>query len=298
MNRRQFSKNVLMTSAAISTFSIPVFSNKNALVKRSLKKSIMWGSIGVGRTILEKFQAAKLAGFDGVEVMSHFDRNEVLKARDATGLFIPSVCNAMHWTFLLSDPDPKVREEGVTALKVSLEDAKAYGADTVLLVPGRVSEAVSYDDCWKRSIDEIKRVVPIAEQLNVKIAIENVPNNFLLSPLEAVSYIDQFQSKIVCFYFDCGNIMEYGWPDQWIKILGPRIAKVHIKEYSRKIAEKQGRGAEYGVKLLEGDVNWPAVMKALDDIGYNNWTTIEQSGGDSPEGLKDLYNRLTKIHAS
>lgn len=92
--------------------------------------------------------------------------------------------------------------------------------------------------------------------------------------------------------------MEYGWPDHWIKILGTRIAKVHIKEYSRKIAEKQGRGAGYGVKLLEGDVNWPAVMKALDDIGYNNWTTIEQPGGDSAEGLKDLYNRLTKIHAS
>lgn len=297
MDRRQFSKNVLMTSAAISTFSIPGFPNINALANRSLKKGIMWGSIGVGKTILEKFQAAKLAGFDGVEVMSHFDRNEVLKARDATGLFIPSVCNAMHWTFLLSDPDPKVREEGVTALKVSLQDAKAYGADTVLLVPGRVSETVSYDDCWKRSVDEIKKVVPFAEQLNVKIAIENVPNNFLLSPLEAASYIDQFQSKIVCFYFDCGNIMEYGWPDQWIKILGTRIAKVHIKEYSRKIAQKQGRGAGYGVKLLEGDVNWPAVMKALDDIGYNNWTTIEQPGGDSAEGLKDLYSRLTKIHA-
>ncbi|NEW85469.1 MAG: TIM barrel protein [Mariniphaga sp.] len=162
MDRRQFSKNVLMTSAAISTFSIPGFSNTYSLANKSLKKSIMWGSIGVGKTILEKFQASKLAGFDGVEVMSHFDRNEVLKARDATGLFIPSVCNAMHWTFLLSDPDPKVREEGVTALKVSLQDTKAYGADTVLLVPGRVSETVSYDDCWKRSVDEIKKVVPFA----------------------------------------------------------------------------------------------------------------------------------------
>jgi len=298
MNRRQFAKNTLTASAAISTFSIPGFSNTMTPAKRSLKKGIMWGSIGVGKTIIEKFQAAKLAGFDGVEPMSHLDRNEVLEARDATGLMIPSVCNALHWKFLLSDPDPKVREEGVAAMKVSLEDAKAYGADTVLLVPGRVSETVSYDNCWKRSIEEIKKIIPLAEQLNVKIAVENVWNNFLLSPMEAASYVDQFQSKMVGSYFDCGNILVYGWPEQWIKILGPRIAKVHIKEFSRKIADKQGKGAGFGVKLLEGDVNWPVVMKALEDIGYSNWTTIEQPGGDTPEGLKELCDRLTKIHAS
>lgn len=297
MNRRQFAKNTLMASAMISAASIPGFSNIIAPASRSLKKGIMWGNIEVGKTILEKFQAAKLAGFEGVEPMSHLDRNEVLKARDTTGLIIPSVCNAMHWNYLLSDPDPKVREEGVAALKVSLEDAKAYGADTVLLVPGRVSDTVSYDDCWKISVQEIKKAIPLAEQLNVKIAIENVWNNFLLSPLEAASYVDQFQSKSIGFYFDCGNILIYGWPEQWIKILGPRIAKVHIKEFSRKIADKNGKGAGFGVKLQEGDVNWSAVMKALDDIGYNGWTTIEQPGGDTPEGLKDLCDRLTKIHA-
>jgi L-ribulose-5-phosphate 3-epimerase len=298
MNRRQFAKNTILASAVISTSSIPGFSNSRSSVSRNLKKGIMWGSIGIGQTITEKFQAAKLAGFDGVEVMSHFDRNEVLKARDTTGLIIPSVCNARHWKFTLSDPDPKVREEGVAALKVSLEDAKAYGSDTVLLVPGRVNEAVSYDDCWKRTVEEIKKVIPLAEQLNVKIAIENVWNNFLLSPVEAAYYVDQFQSKAVGFYFDCGNILNYGWPEQWIKILSPRIAKVHIKEFSRKIADKQGKGAGFGVKLLEGDVNWPVVMKALDDIGYRDWTTIEQPGGNTPEGLKDLCDRLVKIHES
>jgi len=298
MNRRQFAKNTIIASAAISVSSVPGFSKTVTPANRSLKKGIMWGSIGVGKTISEKFQAAKLAGFDGVEPMSHLDRNEVLKARDATGLIIPSVCNALHWKFLLSDPDPKVREEGVAALKVSLEDAKAYGADTVLLVPGRVSDTVSYDDCWKRSVEEIKKVIPLAEKLNVKIAIENVWNNFLLSPMEAANYVDQFQSKIIGSYFDCGNILVYGWPEQWIKILGPRIAKVHIKEFSRKIADKQGKGAGFGVKLLEGDVNWQAVMKALDDNGYSNWTTIEQPGGETPEGLKDLCDRLAKIHAS
>jgi len=286
-----------MTSVVISASSIAGFSNIMAPANRSLKRGIMWDCIGTGKTISEKFQAAKLAGFDGVEVMSHLDRSEVLKARDMTGLTIPSVCSSMHWKLLLSDPDPKVRESGVAALKVSLEDAKAYGADSVLLVPGRVSETVSYDDCWNRSAEEIKKAIPLAEKLKVKIAIENVWNNFLLSPIEAISYVDQFQSNMVGFYFDCGNILVNGWPEQWIKILGPRIAKVHIKEFSRKIAEKQGKWAGFGVKLMEGDVNWPLVMKALDDIGYHNWTTIEQSGGDTPEGLKDLCDRLTKIQA-
>ena len=258
----------------------------------------MWGSNGVGKTIPEKFQTAKVAGFDGIETMSHLDRNEVLKARDATGLAVPSVCGALHWKYLLSDPDPKVRENGIEALKVALEDAQAYGADTVLLVPGRVTDTVRYDECWDRSVAEIRKALPLAEKLNVKIAIENVWNNFLLSPIEAAQYIDQFQSAMVKAYFDCGNILAYGWPEQWIKILGNRIAKVHIKEYSRKIADTQGKSAGFNVKLREGDVNWSAVMKSFDEIGYNGWTTIEQPGGDTPEGLKDLCDRLKLIHES
>lgn len=298
MNRRQFTRNALMATAAITASTVPGFSKIQSPAYRSMKKGVMWGSIGVGVTIAEKFMAAKLAGFEGVEVMSHFDRDEVLKARDASGLIIPSVCNAVHWKYPLSDPDPKVREEGVAALKVCLEDAKAYGADTVLMVPGRVSEALSYDACWERSVGEIKKVVQFAEQLNVKIAIENVWNNFLLSPVEAAYYVDQFQSPAVGWYFDCGNILVYGWPEQWIKILGPRIAKVHIKEFSRKIADKQGKGAGFSVKLLEGDMNWPVIMQAFDTIGYTSWTTIEQPGGDTPEGLKDLCDRLSQIHSA
>jgi L-ribulose-5-phosphate 3-epimerase len=295
MNRRQFAKNTLFASTMVS---LSGFSDIKPMFSRNLKKGVMWGSIGVGKTIQEKFIAAKDAGFDGVEVMSHLDRNEVLKVHDATGMPIPSVCGAMHWKFLLSDPDPKVRAEGVAAMKVSLEDAAAYSADTVLLVPGRVTETVGYEECWNRSSDEIKKLVPLAEKLKIKIAIENVWNNFLLSPMEARIYVDQFKSPYVGFYFDCGNILAYGWPDQWIRILGKRIAKVHIKEYSRKIADKQGKSAGFGVKLMEGDVNWGLVMKAFDETGYIGWTTIEQPGGDSPEGLKDLCDRLKRIQES
>ena len=255
----------------------------------------MWGGIGVGKTIMERFQAAKQAGFDGVEPDSHLNRNEVLKARDATGLIIPSVCDSMHWKLSLSSPDPKVREDGVEALKVALEDAKTYGADTVLLVPGRVNETISYDECWDRSVEGIKKAIPFAEKMGVKIAVENVWNSFLLSPMETARYIDQFESPYVGSYFDIGNVLTFGWPEQWIKILGKRIAKIHIKEYSRKIADTQGKSAGFNVRLREGDNNWSAVMKALDETGYQGWANVEMSGGETPEGLKDLCDRLKLI---
>jgi L-ribulose-5-phosphate 3-epimerase len=298
MNRRDFTKNSFLASVMAAAAPLNGISDIFKSPPRTLKRGIMWDCIETGKTIMEKFVAAKEAGFEGVEVMSHLNRIEVLQARDATGLTIPSVCGANHWKFPLSDADPAIREQGVASLRLSLEDAAAYGADTVLLVPGRVSETVSYDDCWTRSVEEIKKVVPLAIDLKVKIALENVWNNFLISPMEAASFVDQFRTPLVGFYFDCGNVLIYGWPEQWIKILNRRIAKVHIKEFSRKIADTKGKAAGFDVKLQEGDVNWSAVMAAFDAIGYNGWTTIEQSGGDSPAGLKDLCERLKKIQSS
>ncbi len=293
MNRRNFVKNSVFASALLGT--MPLAATTAARRQRSIKKGIMWATIGVGDTISEKFSAVRKAGFDGVEPMSHMDRDEVLRARDATGLEIPSVCGALHWQYPLSDPDPSVREKGVEALIYSIEDAVVYGADTVLLVPGRVTADVAYDQVWERSVAEIKKAVPVAEAQKVYIAIENVWNSFLLSPLEAVRYIDQFESDYVKFYFDCGNILAFGFPEQWIRILGDRIAKIHIKEYSISKANSEGRGAGFRVDLMEGDVNWHAVMKALDEIGYDDWAITEQGGGDTPEGLADKAERLSRI---
>ena len=295
MNRRQFTRTAALASAFIS--AVPSTGSRmfGTPAAGSLKKGMMWGGIRVGTSIMEKFEAAKLAGFDGVEVDSHLDRAEVLQAMKKTGMIVPSVCNSQHWKFLMSSPDPSVREQGVAAMKVALEDAAAFGADTVLLVPGRVTDSVSYDECWDRSVGEIRKVVPLAEKLKVRIAIENVWNSFLLSPLEMARYIDQFQSEFVGSYFDCGNILAYGWPEQWIRILGRRIAKIHIKEYSRKLADEKGRSAGFNVKLREGEVNWTAVMKAIEDTGYKGWATVEMGGGDTPEGLKDLCDRLKLI---
>src|SRR6266487_2160136 len=265
--------------------------------KRPIKKGIMWATVGVKGPVLDRMKAIKAAGFDGVEMMSHLAADEVLRARDETGLEIPSVCGAHHWGKPLSDPDPKVRDEGLAALKQTLREAKRYGASSVLLVPAVVKKEVSYDEAYTRSQAEIRKAVPLAEELGVKIAIENVWNNFLLSPLEAARYVDEFKSPAVGWHFDVGNIIHYGWPEQWIRVLGQRIQKFHIKEFSRKKADQQGKGAGFAVPLLEGDNNWPAIMKAVDEIGYHGWAITEQSGGDTPEGLRDLCQRLEKILA-
>jgi len=295
MNRRDFTKKTILASGIIAAAPFPGIADFARQTKRTIRKGIMWGNVDVGKTVLEKFQAVKAAGFDGVQVDSHLDRKEVLAARDKTGIAVSSICDSKHWDFILSSPDPEVRKKGVEALIVSLEDAKAYGGNTVLLVPGRVTQDITYDQCWDRSIAEIKKAIPTAEKLGVKIAVENVWNGFLLSPLEAARYIDQFQSPYVSFYFDVGNIVAFGWPEQWIRILGKRIAEIHIKDYSRKLRDTKGMGAGFDVKLREGDVNWIAVMKSLDDIGYHGWTNVEMGGGDTPAGLKDLCDRLKLI---
>ena len=300
MNRREFFS-YGAAATAVAALAPQVFAaddkptESTAPRKRPIKKGIMWGTVGVKGSMLEKMQAVKEAGFEGVEMNSHMDQDEVLRARDATGLAIPSVCDAYHWSKTLSDPNPAVRAEGVEALKQALRDAKRYGASSVLLVPAVVNKKVSYADAYTRSQAEIRKAIPLAEELGVKIACENVWNHFLLSPLEAARYVDEFNSPAVGWHFDVGNVITYGWPEQWIRILGKRIQKLHIKEYSRKKRDSEGPGKGFDVPLLEGDDDWPAVMKALDDIGYSGWAQTEQSGGDTLDGLKDLVRRFDRI---
>jgi len=295
MERRGFIKNSLFTAGALSLGG-SLASGANAPQESNLyKKSIMWGTVNMPGTVREKCLAVKAAGFQGVEFNSHMDREEALKAVKEAGLEVSSVCNAKHWALPLSHADAAIRQQGAEAMIVAMEDARAYGTDAVLLVPGVVNNTISYKECWDRSTEQIKALVPVAEKLKVKICIENVWNNFLLSPLEAANYVDQFKSDQVGFYFDAGNILVYGWPEQWIKILGKRMFRLHIKEYSKKIADTKGKGAGFGVKLTEGDNDWKAIMAAVREAGYGPWLTTEQSGGDSLEGLVDLNRRLTNI---
>jgi L-ribulose-5-phosphate 3-epimerase len=298
MKRREFLKTgagaLSLVALAPVGFSA-VTAAASAAPKRKLKKGIMWNTVGVPGSVLEKMRAIKEAGFEGVEMNSHLDQEEVLRARDATGLTIPSVCGIRHWNKPLSDPDPKVRAEGLEALQQTLRDAKRYGASSVLLVPAVVTKEVTYADARTRSRAEIRKAIPLAAELRVVIAIENVGNQFLLSPLEAARYVDEFETPFVGWHFDVGNgFSNEGWPEQWIRILGKRIQKFHIKEFSRK---KRSDALPKGppVALLEGDNDWPAIMKAVDEIGYTGWTITEQPGGDTPQGLKDLAERLARI---
>jgi L-ribulose-5-phosphate 3-epimerase len=265
--------------------------------KRKLRKAIMWETVGIKGTVLEKCQAIKEAGFAGVEPSSHMKQEEVRKALEATGLEAASVCCSTHWSKPVSDPNPAVRQAGVEGLKQALRDAKVYGATSVLFVPGVVSKQVSYADAYTRSREAIRQAVPLAEELGVRIALENVWNNFLLSPLEAARYVDEFNSPMVGWHFDCGNIVNYGWPEQWVRILGRRISRVHVKEFSRKKADKEGKWAGFNVALLEGDDDWPAIMKALDEVGYSGWIIAEQDGAGSVEGMKDIAARMDRILA-
>ena len=288
--RRDFLKasGGLLAAATLS----PAWLNAVPAAPRNLKKAIMYGTVGFKGTVLEKLKAIQAAGFAGVEPMSHMDQAEVLRALEATGLKAASVCCSTHWKQPLSDPNPAVRQAGVDGLKQALRDAQRYGATSVLLVPGAVKAGVTYDDCWQRSIVEIRKVIPLAEELNVRIAIENVWNNFITKPEQAVAYIDEINSPHVGWHFDIGNAIKYSPPETWIATLGKRIVKIHFKEFSQT--------KKFSVKFLEGDNNWPAIMQALDAVGYQGWGISEQPADQTKDApsLKDFSARLDRIFAS
>jgi L-ribulose-5-phosphate 3-epimerase len=269
---------------------------------RAHKKGLMLNTFG-GPTasklsLREKFQMLRDAGFHGVEVNSAMNQTEVLAARDAAGLQIPSVVCATHWAKPLTHPSANEREVGLEGLRQALRDAKEYGAKSVLLVPGVVNKDVSYADAYTRSAAEIRKAIPLAESLGVIIAIENVWNGFLLSPLEAASYVDQFKSPLVRWHFDVGNIVNFGWPHHWIHALGSRIVAVHVKEFSRKLRDEKGPRAGFDAELLTGDSDWPEVMAALDKTNYTGWLITEQrrpQGMNDAEYLSHLSEKLDQI---
>jgi hexulose-6-phosphate isomerase len=264
-----------------------------------LKKAVKIGMVRVQGPLVEKFKLIKSIGFDGVELNSPSDLklDEVLAAREESGLPIHGVVDSVHWQQTLSHPDASVRAAGLEGLKTALKDAKAYGATSVLLVPAVVNKQVSYSDAYTRSQAELKQALPLAEELGIKILFENVWNNFLLSPLEMARYIDEFGSPQVGAYFDVGNIVRYGWPEHWIRTLGKRIGKLDIKEYSRELENTKGPRAGFAAEIGEGDCDWPAVMQALSDIGFQGWATAEVAGGDEPR-LRDIAARMDRAFAA
>jgi hexulose-6-phosphate isomerase len=238
--------------------------------------------------VLPTFQLLKEAGFEGVELISpnQLDLDEVLAARKETGLVIHGVSGARHWQDPLSDPDPKVVERGMAAIRQEFLDCKAYGGTTVLVVPAVVNKKVSYRQAYERSQTNIRKLIPLAEESGVKIAVEEVWNKFLLSPVEFSRYIDEFQSPTVGAYFDVGNVVEFGYPEEWIRELGPRILKLHIKEYAKP--------KRFDYPLGEGEIDWAAVRQALLDVGYEGWITAEVGLRDL-DGMKDVVARMNRL---
>ncbi|HZH70935.1 MAG TPA: sugar phosphate isomerase/epimerase family protein [Mariniphaga sp.] len=300
MNRKNFLKSTALL-AGLSTVSASISASDAVQQKASgkvlLKKGLGYGMIREDLSLIDKFKLVKDLGYDGIELNSPTDLNksEILAAKEKTGIELPSVVNKDHWQKPLSDPDPEIRKQIIESVAQSLQEAKEFGGDTVLVVPGVVNEKVSYEQAYVTAQNSIRELIPYAEKTGVQIALENVWNNFILSPVEAKKFIDEINHPLVGWYFDVGNILRYGWPEHWIKTLNKRIMKVHIKEFSRKIMNDEGLRKGFQVNLTEGDINWPVVMNALKEVNHQGgWMTAEVSGGDR-QRLKDVSERMDKI---
>jgi hexulose-6-phosphate isomerase len=240
------------------------------------------------KTLEEAFTIAKAAGFEGVEVALAEDGEinlntgekelaQIKSLAQTLGIQLYSVASGLYWKYSLTSKDKAQREKAKDIVKKQLDTAAALGCDTILVVPGAVSVVFApelgvtdYDEAYNLSLEAIKQLAPYAEKVRVSIALENVWNNFLLSPLEMRDFIDKVNSPYVGSYFDVGNVVCNGYPEQWIKILNSRIKKVHFKDYRRAVGSLDGF-----VDLLAGDVNYPAVMSELKKAGYSGWVTAE-----------------------
>lgn len=294
MDRRKFLGCTAKTIAAAGIASHIIHDGALAkevgsVSKPELKKAVIYGMLPGNLSMEDRFKLAAECGFDGVEAPPVTDRAEceaMRRAASSAGIEIHSVIYG-GWGKPLSAPNAKDRQEGEDAVKDALNGAKAMGADTLLLVPGRVTEEVRYKDVYERSQASIRKLIPTAKRLGVVIAVENVWNGFLLSPMEFARYLDELDSPFVQAYFDVGNVIgAFGFAQDWIRTLGPRIRRFHVKDF--KLDGRQW------TNLLDGSVNWKEVRKAIDEVDYRGYMTCELGGGDAVY-LKDVAGRMDRI---
>ena len=257
----------------------------------AIKKGLVFDMLPEKLSYGDRFKLARDVGFEVVQVPTEPDAGkaeEIKKAADTAGIRIDSVMNMDHWKYPLSSSDRSAVEKSLAGMRTSLHNAKLWGADVVLLVPAVVDAKTSYHDAWARSQKEIRTLIPLAEELKVVIGIEEVWNKFLLSPLEMAKYIDEFQSPWIKAWFDVGNVVLYGYPQDWIHTLGKRIVKVHLKDFKRK------EDGYSWVNLGDGDVDWGAVRQAFADVGYSGSVIAELEGGDESY-LRDVSGRIDRL---
>jgi L-ribulose-5-phosphate 3-epimerase len=296
MHRRTFLQSAAAISAAVAANSLLAADKdhptSSSPARPKLRKAVKYGMIREGKTPREKLELVKSLGFEGVEIESpnKIERDELKGASDATGVKIHGTITANHWQTRLSDPDPEIRAQGLKSLLGAIDDAGFYGCDTVLLVPGKVTDKdnENFEQVWKRSQAEVRKAIPAAEKAKTKICIEPVWNDFITKPQQLVDYVDQMNSPQVAAYFDISNMIKYGVPPaEWIRKLGKRMAKFDFKGYSNG-------NDKHWVKIGEGDEDWPEVLKALAEVGYNGWATSEVSGGGRKE-LEDISKRMDRV---
>jgi hexulose-6-phosphate isomerase len=301
-SRRKFLKSSITTACAagfagaeLACAASAEFALAHAIAPRpsplKIKKGVVFTMAPEKLSYTERFKMVRDAGFEVVQVPTEPDQSkaeEIKKAADGANVGIDSIMNMDHWKYPLSSSDPAVVEKSLAGLRTSLHNAKLWGADTVLLVPAVVNPQTSYVDAWTRSQKQIRTLMPLAEELRVVIAMEDVWNKFLLSPPEMTKYIDQFQSPWIKAWFDVGNVMLYGYPQDWIRTLDKRIAKVHLKDFKRK------QDGYAWVNLGDGDVDWSAVQAAFAETGYSGSVIAELPPGDETY-LRDVSARIDRL---
>jgi L-ribulose-5-phosphate 3-epimerase len=276
-----------LAARPVSTF-VP---NPQSSTPLPIKKGVWFGMLPANLSYADRYKMARDVGFEVVQAPTEPDERkaeEVKKAADGASIRIDSVMNMDHWKFPLSSNDPAAVEKSLAGMRTSLHNAKLWGSDVVLLVPAVVNPQTSYHDAWTRSQKQIRTLLPLAEELKVVIAIEEVWNKFLLSPLEMAKYIEEFQSQWIRAWFDVGNVLLYGYPQDWIHTLGKSIVKVHVKDFKRK------EDGYAWVNLGDGDVDWAAVRQAFADIGYSGSVITELEHGDEAY-LRDVSRRVDQL---
>jgi len=284
MDRRTF-----LSAGAAAAFLRPAMST--AAARLPIKRAVEFEMLPKDVSIADRLQIARDAGFEEIECPTMPDEHqaeETKKAAEKSGLRIHSVMNMAHWEYPLSSADPAVVAKSVEGMHTSLRNAHFWGADTVLLVPAVVNPQTTYREAWTRSQEQIRKLIPMAEELKVIIGIEEVWNKFLLSPLEMARYIDEFKSPWIRSYFDVGNVVFYGYPQDWIRTLGKRIVKLHIKDFKYEDDKTEWKN------LRDGSIDWKEVYKALGEIGYKGSATVELEGGNAAY-LKDVNHRFELI---
>ncbi|HJZ64367.1 MAG TPA: sugar phosphate isomerase/epimerase family protein [Candidatus Acidoferrum sp.] len=293
-SRRDFLKTAA-TVASAASFGLPAMgSSFSTAAPAEIKKGLVYDMLPKRMSHPDRCKLARDAGFVVVQASTTPDEKEaeaIRNAASAAGIRIDSVMNMAHWEFPLSSPDPQVVEKSLSGARTSLHNAKLWGSGVVLIVPAVVNAQTSYRDAWTRSQAQIRRLIPLAQELGVVIGIEEVWNKFLLSPLEMAAYIDEFKSPVIQAWFDVGNVVLYGYPQDWIRSLGKRIAKLHVKDFKRK------EGGYEWVNLGDGDVDWGAVRQALADINYSGSAIAELEGGNSKNEayFRDIGTRMDRL---